>query len=218
MIVDLRTLLDNLYAKARGAPDQAFEDYNTDDESDDDYSGEGKFDTCLRVSVGTPNVGVGDLWVTAPSQSFNSVTQHRFNRNSGITDTPIPGSFTQDGHPHLHFKNWSQIRLRKIDSSCPDPMNATKCPVVSTGTKGSFCLEETVPAFDTNATGVVYQPNRTYPYCINDGVTISQGIGSGRADCTPKTSPVKWSEPTGYTASSGWKWRSIHRTRTAYGP
>jgi Lysyl oxidase len=178
MMVDPRTLLDNVYATIRGAAGETF--------SSGGWACEGKFDSCIRVSVGTPNVGVGDLWVTAPATSFATVTQHRFNRNSGMTDTAIPGSFTQDDHPHLHFKHWTEIRLRKIDSTCEYPSSATNCPVLpTTGSKVSFCLTETVSSFDSSSVAVVYQPNQHYG-CTNDGVTISQGIGSSRADVYTK--------------------------------
>ena len=127
------------------------------------------------------------LWVTAPATAFNTVTQHRFNRNSGITDTVIPGGFTQDGHPHLHFKNWTQIRLRQdrfhlpVSIRCDQVSRAPhdRCQGVVLPYRNRIGIRTRSPVIE------VYQPNQNYG-CTNDGVTISQGIGSGRADVYTK--------------------------------
>jgi hypothetical protein len=180
MIVDPRTILDNVYRTTRGPVTPA------GTTSVGDTHCEGLYNSCIRVSVGTANVGVGDLWVTAPHGQNSQVTQHRWNRNSGMTDTALTASFVQDSHPHLHFKNWTQIRLRKMDSTCNSQNTATKCAIQpTTGAKVSFCLTETVSSFDTSSVAQVFMPNRTYS-CGDDGTTISQGIGSGRADVYTK--------------------------------
>lgn len=170
IIVDPRTLLDYAISETRGPvlPDGTLV-------SNGDC--EGKYNRCVRVSVGTPNVGVGDLSVTSPPGQPGPVTQHRFHRNGGPTqDDVIDASFVHDGHPHLHFLNWTAIRLRQITPACNSEATATACPVLpSTGGKRSFCLEDFAPNFDTSPIAGVYQPNKTYS-CSD------QGIASGSED------------------------------------
>jgi hypothetical protein len=174
LMVDPRTLLDYAISEVRGPllPPGTLVSNN---------DCEGKYNRCVRVSVGTPNVGVGDLSVTAPPGQPGPVTQHRFRRLSGTTqDDIIDSSFVYDGHPHLHFLNWTSIRLRQVTSACNTDATATNCPVIpSTGGKRSFCLED-LTNFDDSTVASVYQPNGGYS-CSN------QGIGSGKEDVYVKS-------------------------------
>lgn len=174
IIVDPRTLLDYAISEVRGPvlPNGTLTSNN---------DCEGKYDRCVRVSVGTPNVGVGDLSVTIPPGQPGPVTQHRYRRISGTTqDDIIDASFVQDGHPHLHFLNWTSIRLRQVTPACNTDATATACPVVpSTGGKRSFCLTD-LTHFDDSPVAGVYQPNKGY----NCG---DQGIGSGMEDVYVKS-------------------------------
>jgi hypothetical protein len=177
MIVDPRWLRDFVVSTTRGTP-VAAADYT--------FAGntcEGVADSCVRVSVGTANVGAGDLYVTAPEGQQNNVTQHRFNRNSGVTDTVLSASFVSDGHPHLHLANWTQIRLRAIDNTCNTQATASNCPVLpATGRKVSFCLLDSL-VFDTSNDAATYASNRGYNGCdIVENGLITQGIGAGRMD------------------------------------
>lgn len=160
IIVDARTLRDN--AKATGA------------------SCEGSGNTCLRVSVGTANVGEGDLWVVGNSGDPNANKQRRFFRNGGFSETALPNAvfLFHPSHDHIHLQNWTNLRLRQVAANCNTEATATNCPVVgSPGQKISFCLTN-LATFDT-----AYTPNQSYS-CTYDSTTgaISQGIGSGRED------------------------------------
>jgi hypothetical protein len=160
MIVDARTLRDNV--KATGA------------------DCEGVASTCLRISVGTANVGEGDLWLVGNSDDPNATKQRRFFRNGGFTETALPNAvfLYHPAHGHIHLQNWTNLRLRHVTSSCNTEATATNCPVVgSPGTKISFCLTD-LATFDT-----AYSPNQAYG-CTFDTTThaISQGIGSGHED------------------------------------
>jgi hypothetical protein len=170
IIVDPRSLLDYAISETRGPvlPDGTLV-------SNGDC--EGKYNRCVRVSIGTPNVGVGDLYVTSPPGQPGPVTQHRFRRLSGTKqDDIIDGSFVHDGHPHLHFLNWTSIRLRQITAACNTEAKATACPILpSTGGKRSFCLEDFAPHFDDSPVAGVYQPNKSY-------TCSDQGIASGSED------------------------------------
>ena len=85
-----------------------------------------------------------------------------------------------DGHPHLHFLNWTSIRLRQVTPACNTDATATACPVVpSTGGKRSFCLTD-LTNFDDSPVAGVYQPNKGYN-CSD------QGIGSGKEDVYVKS-------------------------------
>ncbi len=169
IMVDPRTLLDYAISETKGAllPDGSLTSLG---------DCEGKYNRCVRVSVGTPNVGAGDLSVTAPPGMPGYVTQHRYRRISGTTqDDAIDASFVHDGHPHLHFLNWTSIRLRQVTAACNSEATATACPVVpSTGGKRSFCLTD-LTHFDDSTTAGVYMPNKGYS-CSD------QGIGSGMED------------------------------------
>jgi hypothetical protein len=160
MIVDMRTLRDNV--KATG--DMC----------------EGSGSTCLRVSVGTANVGKGDLWVVGNSGDPTATKQRRFFRNGGYSETALPNAvfLYHPAHHHIHLQNWTNLRLRQFASNCNTEATAINCPVVgSPGRKISFCLMNSA-TFDT-----AYTPNQSYG-CTFDSTTgaISQGIGSGHED------------------------------------
>ena len=180
LIVDPRTLLDNAFSEVRGAPLPEGELVSHND-------CEGKYNRCVRVAVGTPNVGAGDLWVTSTHPTpttIGPIVQRRYLRNgnaSNTNNTTINAAFVSDGHPHLHFLNWTAIRMRKITSACDTEAKATACPPIpSTGGKRSFCLTDT-NKFDSSTVAGVYRPNQTYG-CTDDGRSISQGISSGGED------------------------------------
>lgn len=159
MIVDPRSILDATYIANRGRC-------------------ENRSNTCIRLSVGTANIGVGDLWLTAPTAQNDQVTQHRFRRNEGEDQTLLRNAvFVRDGHAHLHLANWTNLRLRQRTQDCAAEANAALCPIVGTGAKISFCLMETNQFDDHSA----YRRNRSYSCTETDGL-ISQGIGAGRMD------------------------------------
>lgn len=176
MIVDPRALRDWSYTTVRGVPRGPDEHEAIDD-------CEGAADACVRVAVVTPNVGIGDLFITAPIEQQDQVTQHRFNRLRGLTSTRLDASFVRDGHPHLHLANWTRLRLRKMDASCGSEATAERCPELpTTARKVSFCLMDSVE-FEAATDPAVYRPNQTYTACdtLVDG-RIEQGIRAGWSD------------------------------------
>lgn len=168
MIVDLRTLRD--------------QEVST--------NCEGIASRCLRVSVGTANVGDGDLWLRGNSNS-TTVTQRRFRRDGSISVTTLPNAVFEfhSQHGHIHLQNWTNLRLRRIisDEQCGTESTAANCPVVGTpGRKLSFCLTET-STFDSTYTP---NPNRASSCTFNSSTgEINQGIGSGREDVYGRSLP-----------------------------
>jgi hypothetical protein len=83
-----------------------------------------------------------------------------------------------DGHPHLHFTNWTRTRIR---SKCTtDETKVSTCPQVATGRKTSFCLED-FSDFD----GSITTGNGPHG-CTNTNGLISQGISAGKEDVYEK--------------------------------
>jgi hypothetical protein len=168
MIVDIRTLRDNLVANG---PDC-----------------DGLASRCLRASVGTANVGDGDLWLTGNSNS-PGVTQRQFQRSGAIVDTPLPNAafVYHPSHGHIHLQNWTNLRLRQVQPNCNTEATASNCPAVGlTGEKISYCLTESF-TFDAS-----YTPNPARAKsCAWDSTTgaINQGIGAGMEDVYTKDLP-----------------------------
>jgi hypothetical protein len=161
VIVDVRTLRDNVVSTTNC---------------------EGVASRCLRVSVGTANVGDGDLWLIGNSNSAG-VTQRRFRRDGSTTDTALPNAVFafHPQHHHIHLQNWTNLRLRKVTNSCSTEDTAANCPTTGvSGTKVSVCLEE-LGVFDSSYTP---NPNRGGRTCDWNSTTgaINQGIGSGQED------------------------------------
>jgi hypothetical protein len=165
VIIDERTLRDNQVATGTQC--------------------EGVASRCLRVSVGTPNVGQGDLWLQGNSNT-PGVTQREYTRNGHTIDSPLPNAvfLYHPSHGHIHLQNWTNLRLRQVLPNCNTEATATNCPVVGVpGQKISFCLTE-LGTFDSSLT-----PNPVRASgCSWDSATgaINQGIGAGREDVYSK--------------------------------
>ncbi len=156
----------------------------------DDNAVERQFTKCLRVSVGTPNVGAGDLHLLGELDSGGhavNVRQRIYKRNSGYSEKSIPANFTFEdaaGHHHFHFKNWTKLRLRKYDASCPT-QGWTNCPELKTGRKVSFCIEDIYTFESSIATGKKYACDTTTG--AGGTTQISQGISVGMQDVYGKS-------------------------------
>lgn len=136
---------------------------------------------CLRVAVATANVGDGDLWLQGNS-NLPGVFQRRFRRDGSTTAIALPNAVFQyhPAHEHIHLQNWTNLRLRKHNSTCNTENTATNCPIVGNpGQKLSFCLTET-STFDSSYSP---NPNRAKTCDWNEDTgAINQGIGSGKSD------------------------------------
>jgi len=100
---------------------------------------------CVRVSIGTANIGEGDLLLTAPMDHKDQVSEHIARRGGGETLEMVDSAFVDDPrHQHLHLADWTELRLRKIDQSCDSEDTAMSCPIAGLGRKLSFCLTDNV--------------------------------------------------------------------------
>jgi hypothetical protein len=101
-------------------------------------------------------------------------------RQGGTVDVPLPtASFVYDnapGHQHFHFLNWTKLRLRAYDPSCPSSGWAA-CPEIVSGRKISFCIVD-FAIFDSSLFGGAPKFNN----CLITGGTIDQGISVGLQD------------------------------------
>jgi hypothetical protein len=165
MIVDKRTLNQNFVATGTSC--------------------EGVANRCLRVSVGTANVGDGDLLLIG-NANHAGVVQRRFTRNGTTMDTALADAafVFHPAHHHIHLQNWTNLRLRHVDSTCSTEDVAANCPVVgSPGTKISFCIVETGTFDSTYTPSSATRPIGTASCLAVDAAgTIIQGIGAGRMD------------------------------------
>jgi hypothetical protein len=124
MMVDGTSLLDNALSR-----------------SCDDLPG---VELCIRITVGTVNLGPGDLILTAPVGQQDAISQHIGTCGGGEVTEPVETAFVDEpSHQHLHLQDWTELRLRKIDPSCDSEETAAACPVVGLGHKVSFCLTDT---------------------------------------------------------------------------
>lgn len=126
----------------------------------------------LRLSNGTPNIGIGKLHLygsTINPDLTRDVVQRIF-RTDGSSWDRLAGSFVyHPGHSHIHFDGWAQYRLRER------PADDSVGPVVAQGTKTSFCILDLVP-YDASLPG--YNPAGEFRTC---GSTV-QGLSVGWMD------------------------------------
>lgn len=134
---------------------------------------------CLRVSVATANVGMGPLVVRATAEGVTA-TQVRSRKYRWPIETALSGAVFEyhgaEGHDHIHLLNWSEMRLRRITSSCNTELTATNCSVRAKSKKIGFCLRDYLQfdsSLQTTSTG--------YSEC-----GLSQGIRSGWMDLYAK--------------------------------
>ncbi len=192
ILVDPRSLNDNQIAT------------NGDCKYKDDNGKEKQYSKCLRMSVGTPNVGAGDLHVLGELNFWGrviNVRQRVYKRNSGYVDREIPSDFTYEdalGHKHFHFMNWTKLRLRKYDAACPT-QGWSGCPELKTGRKISFCLEDIYTFESGIATGKKYNCE------VESGSRdISQGISVGMQDVYAKSVYGQVIDISGLAAGTYW--------------
>jgi len=146
---------------------------------------------CLRVSVGTANVGSGPLEIARSSRT-GPIEQRRVDRSDNPRNTlatRLPASssfeFVADGHNHIHLSGWSAMRLRKITSQCGLELTATNCPIAAEKSKTGFCLRDT-NQFDS---GIAKSPFKgVYMHCV-EADAVKMGISVGWYDVYAKDLP-----------------------------
>ncbi len=164
----------------------------------------------LRISVSTPNIGVGPLTVrgtstfvcdqdtfygTAPSVCPNGdpprqlIVQRVYHKN-GNTMTyydHAAGSMTyHPTHGHMHVDDWGIYTLR-TNNGDPNPLN---WPIIGTGAKLAFCLMDYGTCSYYNG------------HCLDDNGNIlvnsnfpNFGLGGGQYGCSPTEQGIS----SGYT-------------------
>ena len=192
IMVDPRSLNDNQIAT------------NADCKYKDDNGVEKQYAKCLRMSVGTPNIGAGDLHLLGELNFWGhvvNVRQRIYKRNSGYSEKTIASDFTYEdapGHHHFHFKNWTKLRLRKFDAGCVT-QGWGACPELKTGRKVSFCLEDIYTFESGIATGKKYNCEVSFWE-----TEISQGISVGMQDVYSKSVYGQVVDITGLASGTYW--------------
>ncbi len=124
-------------------------------------TGNGANDGRLRVSVTTPNIGVGPLEVRTtttfvcgtdtfygaspgicadgsdPKQLIIQRVYHKTGNIMSSYDRPAGSMTYHPSHGHMHVDDWGIYTLRTEDPNEPNPLN---WPVIGTGSKLAFCL------------------------------------------------------------------------------
>ncbi|MBL0340660.1 MAG: proprotein convertase P-domain-containing protein [Bacteroidetes bacterium] len=163
-------------------------------------TGNGSNDGLLRITVSTPNIGLGPLEVrgtnvfvcgtdtivgTAPTtcpttglppkQLLNQRVYHKNGSVMTSTDYPAGTMTYHPSHGHQHVDDWGVYTLRTATTD-PNPLN---WPIVGTGAKLSFCLLDLSNCTSSNG------------HCVNDQGTVlnssnmpNYGLGGGTYGCS----------------------------------
>jgi hypothetical protein len=181
MMVDGTSLLDNALSR-----------------SCDDLPG---VELCVRITVGTVNLGPGDLILTAPVGQQDAISQHIDTCGGGEVTESVETAFVDEpSHQHLHLQDWTELRLRKIDPSCDSEETAAACPVAGIGHKVSFCLTDTgvydrVVGRDGGGLRCTLDQNNT---------RIVQGISAGWMDVYSRGLPGQLIDVTALDSGEYW--------------
>lgn len=149
--------------------------------------------TLLRLSTGTPNIGVGRLELRGGSviDGKQEVWQ-RIYRTDGTFWNRLAGYFTyHQGHNHIHFDDWCIYRLRERTQ------DGGVGQVIATGAKVSFCVLDLV-VYDSTLPG--FENGGRYRTC---GSQV-QGISIGWADIYDRSLPDQWIDITGIPNGIYW--------------
>ena len=154
----------------------------------------------LRISVSTPNIGVGPLEVrgtttyvcgtdtitgTAPATCTNTglppkqlLVQRVYHKDGNVMSFYDRAAGTMTFHPthgHQHVDDWGLYTLR-TQTNDPNPLN---WPIVGTGAKLSFCLLDLSNCTSSNG------------HCVDSNNTVltsanmpNYGLGGGQYGCS----------------------------------
>jgi hypothetical protein len=140
----------------------------------------------LWFSTATANLGPGILEV----RGGTPVVQRIYRSDGTFWDRPTGELEYEPEHGHIHFENWAVYRLRTVSS------DGSPGPVVSQGTKTSFCLFDVQVLDYSNP----YLQESRYWQC---DPTV-QGITPGWADVYDYTVPGQWLDITGLPDGHYW--------------
>ncbi len=134
----------------------------------------------LKLSVATPNVGLGKLYLYGVLPANPDGTQdirQRIFRSDGSFFERLAGKFIfHSQHDHIHVEGWSQFHLRTV---LPD---SGVGPIIASGAKTSFCILD-LTIHDSSLPN--YNPDGEFHSCSS---TI-QGLSVGWADIYSKDLP-----------------------------
>jgi hypothetical protein len=142
----------------------------------------------LRLSLGTPNVGLGDLRLegvnVADCDASNDVVEQWIALDpaeSAFRRRPLPAGSLEPhpAHGHFHLRDWARFRLvRPTPGLCDDPKSRPPSCVVRESGKLSFCIMDS-DGFDYE----IGPSNRRFSTCNiqGDGV-VRMGIQRGWSD------------------------------------
>ncbi len=134
----------------------------------------------LKLSVATPNIGLGKLYLYGVLPANPDGTQdvrQRIFRSDGSFFDRLAGKFIfHPQHDHIHVEGWSQFHLREV---LPD---SSVGAIVASGAKTSFCILD-LTIHDSSLPN--YNPNGEFHSCSS---TI-QGLSVGWADIYSKDLP-----------------------------
>jgi hypothetical protein len=131
----------------------------------------------LKVSVTTPNIGSGKLYLYGVLPANPDGTQdvrQRVYRSDGTFFDRLAGKFIyHPTHDHIHVENWTQFHLRQV---LPDSGVGA---IIASGDKTSFCVLD-LSVYDSSLPN--YNPSGQFHNCSS---TI-QGLSVGWADTYSK--------------------------------
>ena len=151
--------------------------------------------THLRLSNGTPNIGVGKLYLYGVTPAYEDGTQDVMQRvyadDGSFYDRPAGRFVYHATHQHIHLEDWCVYRLRELL-----PGNGVGATVVE-GAKTSFCVldlavhDSSLPNFDSDG---------EFHTCSS---TI-QGLSVGWVDVYNKSLPGQNIDITGVADGTYW--------------
>ncbi len=134
----------------------------------------------LKLSVATPNVGAGKLYLYGVLPANPDGTQdvrQRIFRSDGSFFDRLAGKFIfHSQHDHIHVESWSQFHLRTV---LPD---SGVGPIISSGAKTSFCILD-LAIHDSSLPN--HNPSGEFHSCSSS----IQGLSVGWADIYSKDLP-----------------------------
>lgn len=176
-------------------------------------TGNGAEDGHLRLSVSTPNIGVGPLTVrttttyvcgtdtfigtppaicpdgiTYPKQLVVQRVLHKTGNTMSYYDRAAGTMTYHPSHGHMHVDDWGIYTLRIQDTLDPNPLN---WPIVGTGAKLAFCLMDygDCSFYEGHCTDDINDDT------LLNGDFPNWGLGGGQYNC----SPVEQGISSGYT-------------------
>ena len=119
----------------------------------------------LRITVNTPNVGTGDLFVGDPNRHIDPNGDGNFSDSDGLFEFATC-------HRHFHFRHYATYELFPINA------DGTLGAAIASAKRG-FCMIDVAPY---NTPGGTQPTSWVYRSCGRVGIPGNQGISIGYAD------------------------------------